>query len=61
MDKLAVSATEAARLLSVSKSTVYGLCERGVLPHIRISEKRLVIPVRQLEDWLDKQTEAPKW
>jgi excisionase family DNA binding protein len=28
---------ETAELLRVSTATVYGLCERGELPHVRVS------------------------
>jgi len=56
MEKLAVSVTEAARLLSVSKSTAYALIEQGLLPAVRVGEKRLIVPVKALEDWLEKQS-----
>lgn len=60
MEKLAVSVSEAAKLISVSKSTCYQMCEQGRLPAIRITEKRLIIPVKALQEWLDKQSEAAK-
>ena len=55
MDKLAVSVAEAARLISVSKSTAYALIEKEQLPHVHVTEKRIVVPLRELKDWLAKR------
>lgn len=52
MEKLAYSITECAKLLSLSKSTCYALAEQGRLPTIRITEKRLIVPAKALEEWL---------
>lgn len=35
MEKLVMKADEAAEVLNVGKSTVYDLCDRGVLPRIK--------------------------
>jgi len=35
---------EAARRLAVSTATVYGLCGRGELPHVRISNAIRIAP-----------------
>ena len=53
MEKLAVSVAEAARLISVSKSTVYAMIEQGRLPVVRITAKRLIVPLKALETWLE--------
>ena len=37
MDRL-IKATDVAELLNVRPATVYALVQRGVLPHVRISE-----------------------
>lgn len=55
VEKLAVSVTEAARLISVSKSTCYALIEQGRLPAVYIG-KRKIIPVSELERWLIEHT-----
>jgi excisionase family DNA binding protein len=55
VEKLAVSVSEAARLISVSKSTAYALIEQDRLPHVHITEKRIVVPLPELRDWLAKQ------
>lgn len=54
---MAVSVTEAAGMVGISKSTAYSLVERGELPAVRITEKRLIIPVKALEEWLNKKIE----
>ena len=58
VEKLAVSVVEAARLISVSKSTAYALIEQGILPCVRIGEKRIVIPLRQLQEWINQQAQG---
>jgi excisionase family DNA binding protein len=35
---------EAAERLAVSTATVYGLCDRGELPHVRISNAIRIAP-----------------
>ena len=60
MEQLAVSVVEAARLLSVSKSTCYSLIEQGVIPAVRLGEKRIIVPLKALEAWLEAQSEARK-
>ena len=57
MEKLAVSVTEAARLISVGKSTCYALIEQGRLPAVHIG-KRVIIPVAELERWIIEHTQG---
>ena len=38
MDSRLLTATDVANLINIKVSTVYALCRRGVLPHIRIAE-----------------------
>ena len=57
MEPFAVSAAEAARLLSVSKPTVYTLMERADFPRFRIGT-RVLIPVEGLREWVRRQSEA---
>lgn len=57
MEPIAVSAAEAARLLSVSKPTVYTLMERADFPRFRIGT-RVLIPVEGLREWVRRQSEA---
>jgi excisionase family DNA binding protein len=39
-----LSVREAAKALSVSPATVYKLCRRGELPHVRVSNSIRVAP-----------------
>lgn len=43
---------EVARLLSVSRSEVYRLIQLGRLPHLKLSERVLRIPERQLREFI---------
>lgn len=47
---LFVSAKEAARLLSLSRSRVYELMDEGLIPSTRLGRRR-VIPVAALHDF----------
>ena len=57
MEPFAVSAAEAARLLSVSKPTVYVLLERADFPRFKVGSRTL-IPVEGLREWVRRQSEA---
>jgi len=59
--KLLLRVDEAAKLLSVSKVHLYGLIYKGVVPHVRLGGKSIRVPVRGLEqaiERLQKQAEA---
>ena len=55
MDKLTLSATEAAQVLGVSRTKVYELLRREDFPTIMLGGRRLINAAR-LQEWLDKQT-----
>lgn len=57
IEPFAVSATEAARLLGVSKPTVYTLLERADFPRFKVGA-RVLIPVDGLREWVRRQAEA---
>lgn len=57
MEKLAVSVVEAAKLLSISKSLAYGLIEEKRLPALRISEKRLIVPMAALREFIEGKSD----
>jgi excisionase family DNA binding protein len=57
-DRLVYSIPEAAHVLHCSKSLVYDLVKADKLPHIHLSEKRVVIPKVALELYLKQQSEA---
>lgn len=58
MEKLAVSVVEAAKLVSVSKSTMYSLVEQKVISAVRVGEKRIIIPVKSIQLWLEQQCQS---
>jgi excisionase family DNA binding protein len=59
---LAVGRREAAVLLGISERLLWTWTNAGTIPHVRIGT-RVLYPVRQLQDWLDRQasgrTEQP--
>ena len=60
MDKLsplAVSAAEAARLLGVSRPTLYQYIGRDDFPSFRLG-KRVLVSVAGLQAWIEQQTKA---
>ena len=59
-DRLVYSIPEAAHALHCSKSLLYDLVKADKLPHVHISEKRVVIPVEALERYLREQSESER-
>ena len=53
-EPLLVRVEEAARMLSLSRSTIYELLDRGELPSVRCGAARR-IPVAALRAWIDRQ------
>ncbi len=56
MEKLTYSVAEAAAVLGISKSYAYQMVKEQRLPVLAIGSRR-VIPIRQLEQWLEENTE----
>lgn len=54
---LAVSAAEAARLLGVSRPTMYQIMNREDFPSFRVGN-RILISVAGMQEWINKQTKA---
>lgn len=54
LEPLAVGTTEAARLLGVSRPTLYQLLNRADFPSFRV-ESRVLISVAGLQEWIDRQ------
>ena len=57
LEPLAVSATEAARLLGVSKPTIYQCIHKEGFPSFKLGNRTLV-SVDGLREWVKKQTEV---
>ena len=54
--KLAYSVEEAARLIGVSKNTIYALAKARKIPVIQIG-RRYIINAELFDDWFRKQCE----
>ena len=52
-EKLTLSVDELAQELGISKPLAYNLIKRNDFPSLRISERRIVIPVDALRSWLN--------
>ena len=57
-DRLVYSIPEAAHALHCSKSLLYDLVKADKVPHVHLSEKRVVIPVAALELYLQSRSEG---
>ena len=57
VEPLLVRVEEAARMLSLSRSTIYEMMDAGELPSVRRGTARR-IPVAALRAWVAQQTEA---
>jgi excisionase family DNA binding protein len=51
-EPLLIRVTEAARMLSLCRSTIYAMLDAGELPSIRCGTARR-IPVAALRDWVE--------
>ena len=52
-EKLTLSVEELANELGISKPLAYDLIKRDGFPSVRVSERRIVIPVDALRSWLN--------
>jgi excisionase family DNA binding protein len=59
IEPLLVRVEEAARMLSLSRSTIYEMMDAGELPSVRRGSARR-IPVAALREWVNQQTEPSK-
>jgi excisionase family DNA binding protein len=48
---------ETARRLRISRAKAYQLSQRGLIPTLKLGRRR-VVPLRQLEAWIESQTKA---
>ena len=54
-EKLTVSVDEMASMLGISRPVAYELTKREGFPAVRISERRIIVPVEALKKWLNEQ------
>ena len=52
-EKLTLSVEEMAQTLGISRPVAYELIKREGFPAIRVSERRIIIPIESLKRWLD--------
>lgn len=57
-EKLTLSVDELAQELGISKPLAYELTRRDGFPSVRISERRIIIPVDALRSWLNANAGA---
>ncbi len=57
-DKLAIDVPELAKLLGICRQAAYELVKKPGFPAIRVSDRRIVIPVDKLCEWLDRESGA---
>lgn len=57
-EKLTLSVDELAQELGISKPLAYDLIKRDGFPSVRISERRIIIPVDALRSWLNANAGA---
>jgi excisionase family DNA binding protein len=58
--RLVLTVPEVAAELQIPASTVYDLIRRGVIPAVRVG-KRLRVPKRRLEDWINGRQGATSY
>ena len=58
--KRAIDVDELAEALGSSKPTAYELCNREDFPAIRVTPRRIIIPVDGLQRWLEEQSGGGK-
>ena len=58
--KRAIDVDELAEALGISKPTAYELCNREDFPAIRVTPRRIIIPVDGLQRWLEEQSGGRK-
>lgn len=56
LEPISVSTSEAARLLGVSRPTIYELIQNGGLPWFKVGTRTL-LPVAGLKEWVATQAE----
>ena len=54
-NKMTVTVEEMAEMIGISRSVAYQLVKEKDFPVIRVSERRLIIPIKSLEKWLESR------
>ena len=56
VERLVMTVDEAAGALGISRATAYTLANTGRIPVIRISDRRLIVPKKALDELLASAT-----
>lgn len=59
-ERRTLTVPEAAKIIGVCSKTAYQMVTAGKLPVIRISDKKVVIPIAALDKWLEESVKMPK-
>lgn len=51
-ERLVMTVEQVGAALGISRATAYSLVNQGRLPGIRISDRRIIIPVKAIDDLL---------
>ena len=54
-NKLVLNVEELANVLGISKPRAYDLTKKNGFPTVRVSERRIIIPVEGLCRWLESE------
>ena len=54
-EKLTLSVEEMAQTLGISRPVAYELIKQDGFPAIRVSERRIIIPIESLKAWLNNK------
>lgn len=57
-DKLTVTVPEMAKLLGISRPLAYELAKKPGFPAIRVTERRIIVPVDRLHEWLNREAQG---
>lgn len=57
-NKLVLNVEEMAGVLGISKPVAYELIKKNGFPSIRVSERRIIIPVDGLRRWLESEAKS---
>lgn len=55
MDKLTINVDELARILGISRPVAYQLIKTKGFPAIRVGQRRILIPIDSLQNWLSTE------
>ena len=56
--EMAIDVAELAKRLGINLNSAYALTKRPDFPAVRVSPRRIVIPIAGLEKWLNEQCGA---